>query len=67
MTPADYIKYIDDLIVKVDKSIKISKQYRDPLDVHYAEKQVLNDLKSKFLTIEYPQQEPETKEFTDGL
>ena len=67
MTPSDYLSYIDSLIVKVNRSIKVAKQWRDPTDVHDVELETLNDLRSKFLTIEYPQQETEPKEFTDGL
>ena len=66
MTPNEYIEYIDRLIEKGQKSIRVAKHWGDPTYAHDIELETLNDLKNKFLTIEYPPKETENN-FTDNL
>ena len=66
MTPQQYLEWLNSEIRVVEMGWPLDE---DPLYTQskISYKAALIFAKEKFLTIEYPQQETEPKEFTDGL
>jgi hypothetical protein len=68
MTHEQFIEWLDEEIEFCEPRAN-SEELQNGTSGNYWTGQInlLRQVREKFLTIEYPQQEPEPKEFTDGL